>query len=134
MIAQNDIALICANKELAFRVQPAMTSVLTRDMLLFLRQLMLESLQIIIILQLIELVGLWACNQDIARIDIAETDLSTKNMARSLMQGLLRNHSHLVPLPNVEVLRGNIGEGHQHFFILRTKRTTNELFSFLLKL
>jgi anaerobic glycerol-3-phosphate dehydrogenase len=82
----------------------------------------------------IKLVGLWAGNENIVCIKIAETDLSAKNMAGSLVKRLLSNKSHFVPLPNINELRRNVGESNQLSIILRAKSNTNELLTFLLEL
>ena len=108
----DDVTLVCAHEELAAS-EPAMASVLATNVLLLFVQTTLMDLHVVGLSQLIVLEGLWTCYQDKVCVNITETDLSAQNMAGTLGHDLLSNAALLIPLPNEDMLVGDVGQGHE---------------------
>lgn len=132
-LAVNDVTLVSAHQELAVR-QPAVARVVAADVLVFLVEVVLHRGQSVGLCNFVELVRLGTRDQHQLGVYVAEGDLGTQNVRGSLGKHLLGNALGLVPLPNVDVLLRDAGQGDNLFFVLGAERDTDEFLVLLFKL
>ena len=110
-----------------------MACVVAADVLLLLIKRRLLGLKVLILEQLEVLVGLGTRHKHNVLLNVTEGDLSAENMCGARLDDLLCDALWLVPLPDVDVLLGDIGQSYEQLFIFGTKRDADKLFVLLFK-